>query len=133
MTAGPTGRDRGGRDRIAAVIGLEAASLAVMSALHLSGVLAGGAKPFRPSGAGIAEAIIGLVLAGGAITLMRGSPAARFISPATVAFAIFGFLIGLYFTVQGGDAIDVAYHSTLLPLLAATFLALLRTPTRSRP
>jgi hypothetical protein len=114
-------------------MGLEAASLAVMSALHLSGILAGGSKPFDPTDAGIAEAIICLVLACGTITLRRSSPAARFMSPTTVGFAITGFVIGLYFTVQAGDAIDVAYHSTLLPLLAATLFALLRTQTRSRP
>ena len=74
-----------------------------------------------------------LALAWGAITLRRGSPAARILSLATTGFAVFGFLIGLYFTVQAGDAIDVAYHSILLPLLAVTLFTLLRTPTRSRP
>jgi glycerol uptake facilitator-like aquaporin len=114
-------------------MGLEAASLAVMSFLHLSGILAGGKKPFDPTDAGIAEAIICVVLAGGAITLKRGSPAARSVSPAAIGLAIFGFLIGLFFTISAGDAIDVAYHSTLLPLLAATLFALLRTQIRSRP
>jgi hypothetical protein len=36
-------------------------------------------------------------------------------------------------TLTGGDAIDVSYHATVLPLLALTLSALLPTPTRSRP
>jgi hypothetical protein len=47
-----------------------------------------------------------------------------------ICFAIFGFFVGLYFSVQAGDAIDLAFHATMLPLLAITLTALL---LRARP
>jgi hypothetical protein len=116
----------GAQRRIAAVMALEAASLAVMSFLHLSGIVAVGSKP--SAGAGIPEAIICLALAYGAITLWRGSQHASTIALATIGFAIFGFMIGLR---QAGDAIEVAYHATVLPLLLLTLAAVLRTRRRS--
>ena len=45
---------------------------------------------------------------------------------AALPFAIVGFLIGLSFTIRGGDAIDIAYHATVLPLLPLTLAVLLR-------
>ena len=109
-----------------------------MSALHLSGALAGGTKPFDRLDAGIAEAIICVALAAGAMALARRSPASTRTAAGAICFAIFGFFVGLYFTVQAGDAIDVAFHATMLPLLAITLTALLlraRTyaPTGSEP
>jgi hydrogenase/urease accessory protein HupE len=121
--------DLGMRDRtskIAVLIGFEAATLAVIASLHLGHVLAGGRKPFRPTAAGIAEAIIGIVLVYGAVALNRGSRHAWGIALAAVAFAIAGFLLGLTFTLRGGDAIDIAYHATMLPLLLLTLIVLLR-------
>jgi hypothetical protein len=110
-------------------MGLEAASLAVMSTLHLSGILAGGANMSDHTQAGIAEAIIGVVLLGGAVALRRGSrTAARF----SVGFAIVGFIIGLSFALPSGDAIDITYHSTVLPVLVITFAALHRNRTRGQ-
>ena len=50
----------------------------------------------------------------------------------TVGFAILGVIAGLNFTIQGGGAIDVAYHATLLPLLPVT-LAALRRGASARP
>jgi hypothetical protein len=113
--------------RIATLMGLEAASLAVMSCLHLSGILAGGSRPFDRADAGIAEALICLALTAGALSLTRALPRARGVALATIGFAILGFLVGLSLTVQGGDAIDVAYHATVLPLLCLTLALLLRT------
>lgn len=116
---------RGGvKLRVAGLMGLEAASLAAMSSLHLTGTLAGGRAPFQPSHAGIAEALICLALTCGAAALLRNARHARTIASATTAFAILGFIVGLGFTVQGGDAIDVAYHATVLPLLLITLAAL---------
>jgi hypothetical protein len=100
-----------------------AASLVPMAALHLGGVLDDGVDPYDPSHAGIAEAIIALVLAGGAAALVRG---ARGVAAATVAFAIAGFGVGLQFTIRGGAPIDVAYHVAVLPLLVLAFVLLLR-------
>ena len=112
--------------RIAGLIGLEAISLAVMSSLHLAGVIAGGRKPFDPTNAGIAEAVICVALSAGAITLVRAPERGRIAALAALMFAVLGFIVGITVTAQGGDAVDIAYHSTVLPLLLLT-LALLVT------
>jgi peptidoglycan/LPS O-acetylase OafA/YrhL len=119
------------RRRIAAVMGLEAASLLVASLLHLSGFAHGHARPFTATGAGIAEAVIGIVVACGAIALMRPGARGRGTALAVTAFAIIGVIYGLNITAQGGDLPDIVYHATLLPLLIATFALLLRTSRRS--
>jgi hypothetical protein len=103
-----------------------AASLAIVSVLHLSSLVSGG------SGAGIPEAIICVVMLAGAGALARGGPNGLTAARASVVFAIAGFIIGLTFTLRGGDAFDVAYHVTGLALLLAT-LALLRGHRRPGP
>jgi hypothetical protein len=95
---------------IAILIGVQALSLAIISPLHLGGVLGGGAKPFNPTAAGTAEAVIGIVLILGALALLRGTVRGR---------------------MRGGDAIDVAYHATMLPLLLLTLVALSRKRRRA--
>jgi hypothetical protein len=117
---------------IAILIALEASTLAVMSVLHLTGVLAGGRSPFNRNHAGIAEAVICLVLIGGAGALAGYRRAGRAIALGALGFAILGFIVGLSFTIQGGDAIDIAYHATLLPLLLATLAVLWKGPS-ARP
>jgi hypothetical protein len=107
-------------------MGFEALTLAIMSALHLSGVLAGGTRPFNPTDAGIAEAVIGAVLIGGTVALARDPLRGRVIALAALGFAILGVIAGLSFTIQGGGAIDVAYHAALLPLLLITLAAMSR-------
>jgi hypothetical protein len=92
-----------------------AISLAVVSPLHLSGLLEGGA------GAGIAEAIICGALVWGAISVFRAPPHWRAVSLGTTAFAIVGFAYGLSVTSRGGVLANVAYHSAALPLLMVTF------------
>ena len=116
-----TRRDRG----VVTLMTFEAATLAVFAALHLSGTLRFGSN--RSYGAGFAEALICVALAAGAWAFVRsprgrGRGAARF----SVAFAIFGFIVGLTFTVDSGDAIEVAYHLTMLPVLVATAALLAR-------
>jgi hypothetical protein len=111
------------RRGIAALMVLEAASLAVASALHLSG--AGGNDA---TGAGIAEAVICVVLLGGTIAYLRASWG-RTAALATTGFAIAGFCYGLSVTVRGGDAGDVAYHATVLPLLIVTMILIVRAGT----
>lgn len=113
------------------LLGFQAASLAVMSSLHLTGVLGADSKPFDPSAAGIAEAVICVVLAGGAVALIYDRPNARAIAVGAITFAILGFMIGLSFTIRGGGAIDIAYHATVLPLLLLT-LAMLGTKGLTR-
>jgi uncharacterized membrane protein AbrB (regulator of aidB expression) len=116
--------------RIGKLMGFVAATLAVGSFVHLAGYTPGGTKsPFDASHAGIAEAIIGAVLASRAIAVVRGSTRARTAAIATTGFAILGFLVGLNMTVRGGDLADVIYHVVMLPVLIVTLILLLRTPT----
>ena len=114
-------------------MGAVATSLAVMSALHLSGTLSGGTSPFDPSAAGIAEAVICLVLGYGTIRFLRQRPGAHAVALATTGFAIVGFLIGLGFTLRGGGAIDIAYHLSALPILLIALIALVRKSPRNTP
>jgi hypothetical protein len=119
-------RQRSGARTATTLMSLEAASLAVIASLHLSHVLAGGKNPFRATDAGIAELVIGLVLLYGIVELLRRSTSGSGVALATLVFAIVGFVVGLTFTLRGGDAIDIAYHATVLPLLVATLFLLQR-------
>jgi hypothetical protein len=118
-------RARGGRP-LAALIAFEALTLAVFAALHLSGALHVGSKSGTSYGAGIAEATICLALAIGATALLRAPATGHRAALVAVAYAIFGFIVGLTFTIRGADAIDIAYHSIMLPALLATALLLRR-------
>ena len=106
-----------------ALMAFEAATLVLMSSLHLAGILDDGSQPFDRVHAGIAEAIIALVLVGGAAAALR---AKRVLAAASVAFALVGFGIGLSFTIRGGAAASAAYHVTVLPLLVGTLVPLVR-------
>jgi hypothetical protein len=108
------------RRHIAAAMWLEAATLAVASGIHL----ASGER-----GAGVPEALIGVVLAAGAICDLRGRGGAF----GAVLFAIAGFTVGITFTARGGAAADLAYHAVMLPVLAATAIALRRRTAATRP
>jgi hypothetical protein len=96
--------------RIALLMVLVAASLAVMSILHLAGAFDGRTD----TGAGIPEAIIGVVLAAGALALVRNGD--RRAAVAALGFAIAGFLVGLRFTI-GDGGVQLAYHVAVLPVL----------------
>jgi hypothetical protein len=109
--------------RIALLMGLVAASLAVMSILHLAGAFEGRTD----AGAGIPEAIIGVVLVAGALALVR-SGNRRAAVPA-LGFAIAGFLVGLRFTI-GDGGVQLAYHVAVLPVLVLG-LALAIRPART--
>jgi hypothetical protein len=119
--------------RLAILMGFEALTLAVISPLHLSGALDGGSPPFNPAAAGTAEAVIGVLLTLGMLALLRNGPHARSAALAAVSFAIVGFLVGLSFTLRGGNAIDIAYHATMLPLLLLTLALLSRNGRPARP
>jgi hypothetical protein len=119
--------------RVAWLAGVIAVSLAVTSGLHLSGLLDGRAAPFDADHAGIAEALIGVVLAVAAAGLARSGRGARQLGLYGFGFAIAGFGVGLSMTSRGGHWPDIAYHLTVLPLLIGCFLVLLRVPrTRGR-
>ena len=114
---------------IVGLIGVEASTLAIMSVLHLTGIVAGGTRPYRPTAAGIAEAVIGAVLTVGAAALGRSSRHGRDTAVAALGFAILGVIAGLSFTIRGGGAIDIAYHATLLPLLLITLAGISMKPS----
>jgi peptidoglycan/LPS O-acetylase OafA/YrhL len=130
----PVGREDSGppilRRNIATGVAIlmlfEAASLAVASALHLSGVVDGRTTSFDPDAAGIAEAAIGVVLLVGAVVMLRDPRRARTAGIVANAFALAGFLIGISETAQGGHAPDIAYHATVIPLLVISLVVLLR-------
>jgi peptidoglycan/LPS O-acetylase OafA/YrhL len=97
---------------------LVALSLAVFATLHLTGALQVGAS----SGAGVPEALICIVLVGGSVARSRR------VALSAVGFAVFGFLVGLTFTLGGGSPVDLAYHLVTLPVLVATALLLASRP-----
>ena len=123
-----SGRDRAVR-RVAALMAFEAFTLAVASTMHLSGHVHGRGEPFDANHAGIAEAIIGAMLAAGAVAMLRAPARARTIGVVLNGLAIVGFLNGLSITARGGDAPDIAYHLVVLPLLVASVVVLARTTT----
>jgi len=115
--------------RVAALMLLVAVSLAVAAALHLFGHVTGRSALFDSDDAGIAEAVIGAVLAGCAAVMLRRPGRARIVGLAGTAFATLGFLIGITITSQGGHWPDIAYHLTVLPLLIGSLVVLWRAGT----
>ena len=115
---------------VAALSGLAAVSLLAASALHLSGQVTGRSAPFDADHAGVAEALIGIVLAGGAVALWRAGARARTAALSAIGFAVLGFCWGLSITARGGHWPDIAYHLSVLPLLVGSFVALLRAGPR---
>jgi hypothetical protein len=111
---------------MATVLAAVAASLAVASVLHLSGHVHGRGAPFDADHAGVAEAVIGFVLAAAAVAMFRMPARARTIGVAATGFATAGFLLGLSITTRGGDAPDIAYHLAVLPILVASLVVLVR-------
>jgi hypothetical protein len=105
--------------RIVRLMTFIAATLAIASAVHLLG---GG----EGRGAGVAEAVICVALMGGAVALRRSPARGRDAALAATAFAVFGFVLGLTFTVRDGEAADLTYHLVLLPVLVWTLALILR-------
>jgi len=118
--------------KVAAVMALVALSLAVASTLHLGGVVHGRGELYDAEDAGIAEAVIGLVLAAATVAMVRAPARARTVGLAASGFAIVGFGVGLTITAEGGHAPDIAYHLAVLPVLLGTFVVLLRAPVTAR-
>jgi hypothetical protein len=119
MTTAPA-RPPVGTRAIARLMLFEAGTLAAFALLHLSGALRPTGATSGSRGAGVAEAVIGIVLVAGAIALRRRPRAGRPLALASIAFAILGFIVGLTFTVGGGQAIDLGYHLVMLPILILT-------------
>jgi hypothetical protein len=115
-----------GDRRLAALLAFEAATLAVFAALHISGILRPGSGASNGYGAGVAEAIICVVLVLGLRAFVRSPARGRLIALAATVFAILGFIVGLTFTVRGGAPIDLIYHAAMFPVLIVTALMLAR-------
>jgi len=115
---------------IAGLMLAEALTLAVASIVHFGVVISLGIvtlnDPF--AGARIPEAIIAVVLAVGAISLLTPWAGARWLALAATVFAIVGVLVGLRFVLVATVARpgDLVYHGSLLVLLLATLVLLLR-------
>ncbi|MGN6872828.1 MAG: hypothetical protein ACTHMY_30955 [Solirubrobacteraceae bacterium] len=120
MSAAVTPRRPADPRRPVRPLAVESATLAVFATLHLTGTLRIGSASGPSYGAGIAEALIGVALACGALALARSPARGRRVALAALGFAIFGFFVGLSFTVGSGDTIDLAYHVAMLPVLMAT-------------
>jgi hypothetical protein len=109
--------------QVAGLMAFAATTLVIAATAHLSGSVNDGSRPFRPDRAGIAEAIIAVVLAVGVFALLRGR---RRVAIGTLVFAIGGFCVGLSMTIRGGAIGDVAYHATMLPILLLTLAGAIR-------
>ena len=98
---------------------IEAVTFAIASILHL-----GISETFIA--AAIPEAIIAVVLAAGALAVMRRG--SRWLGLATTIFALAGVIIGLSVIIGGyvSRPIDIAYHATILVALVVTVVLLLR-------
>ena len=119
--------------RLAALMVVIAASLAVASIVHLTGHVSGRTDLYDADDAGIAEAVIGVVLAAGAVVMFRSPERARRAGLAATGFALAGFLVGLSITARAGHWPDIAYHTAILPLLLGAFALLYRMPRASQP
>lgn len=108
----------------------EALAFGVAALLHLAGHLP--LAQWDPD-AGIAEAIIAVVLAVGSGAVLTARPRARRTALWTVGFAIFGVLVGLWVTVGsiGPRGVpNLAFHAAVLALLLYNLARLLRPRTR---
>jgi hypothetical protein len=99
------------------LMAFQALTLAIASTLHLSSA---------DVGAGLAEALICVALVFGATALASGRRWGQTAALTATGFAILGFLLGLTLTLRGGDAADVAYHASMLPLFVITAIQLSR-------
>jgi hypothetical protein len=103
---------------VPAVPGTVPAGLAVASALHVSGLVTGRSASYDSGHAGIAEAVIAVVLAAGAPRTAGG--------PGAAGFATAGFPIGPSLTARGGHRPDTAYHLVVLPAPVGILVARVR-------
>jgi hypothetical protein len=119
---------------IAGLMLVEAVTLAVASIVHFGLVIPLGVATLNDpfAGARIPEAIIAVVLAAGAVSLLTPWAGAWWSALATTVLAIVGVLVGLRFVLFGTVARpgDLVYHGSLLVLLLVTLVLLLRPETR---
>lgn len=108
----------------------EAATLGIASYLHRDGHIPLGFTAIHGeqyASASGPEAVIGAVLAVGAVIAATVPARARRAAVFATGFAIFGFLIGTVFVLTSGRpsvTIDLTYHAILLTVLITTLVML---------
>lgn len=108
----------------------EAATLGIASYLHRDGRIPLGFTVIHGEqfqAASVPEAIIGAVLAAGAVVVLATPARARRAAVFATGFGIFGFLVGTVFVLTSGRpsvTIDLTYHATALTVLVATLVML---------
>jgi hypothetical protein len=108
----------------------EAATLGIASYLHRDGHIALGFTVIHGeqfTGASVPEAIIGAVLATGAVIVLTAPARARRAAVFAAGFGVFGVLAGIFSVLTSGRpsvTIDLTYHSILLAALITTLVML---------
>ena len=135
----PRQREAGVDRRFAAVMLAEAATFGVASYLHLDGRIPVGFTAITGEHFGrasVPEAIIGAVLAAGAMVVAVAPGRARTAALGATGFAVLGVLAGLGFVLTSSRphiAGDLAYHLTILLVLLAGLVVLVRTGRVGQP
>jgi hypothetical protein len=135
----PWQRQAGVDRRFAVVMLAEAATLGVASYLHLDGRIPLGFTTITGEHFGrasVPEAIIGAVLAAGAVVVAVAPGRARTAALGATGFAVLGVLAGLGFVLTSSRphiAVDLAYHLTILLVLLAGLVVLVRTGRLGQP
>jgi len=128
---GPQKQQAGVDRRYAVVMLAAAATIGIASDLHLDGRIPLGFTTITGehfSRVSVPEAIIGAVLAAGAVIVTVAPRRARAVALGAVGFAVLGVLAGLGFALTSSPhiAADLAYHLSVLVVLLAALLALTR-------
>ena len=135
----PRQRQEGVDRRFAVVMLVEAATFGVASYLHLDGQIPLGFTTVTGEHFGRAsgpEAVIGAVLAAGAAVVAVAPDRARTAALGATGFAVLGVLAGLGFVLTSSRpriAVDLAYHLTILLVLLAGLVVLVRTSRLGQP
>ena len=111
---------------VGAVMVVIAGSLVVASTLHLGGLVHGRGELYDAHDAGVAEAIIAVVLGAAGSAAWRSPGRWRRAAIAALTFAVAGFLVGLSVTARAGRAPDIAYHLVVLPVLVGSLVVTAR-------
>ena len=113
----------------------EAATLGIASYLHRDGRIPLGFTVIHGeqfTAASVPEAVIGAVLAAGAVIVLMAPSVARRAAVFATGFGIFGVVVGTVFVLTSGRpsiTIDLTYHAVLLAVLITTMVMLaLRRP-----
>ena len=128
----PRQRQAGVDRRFAVVMLLEAATFGVASYLHLDGRIPLGFTTITGEHFGrasVPEAVIGAVLAAGAVVVAVAPGRARTAAVGATGFAVLGVLAGLGFVLASSRphiAVDLSYHLTMLLVLLTGLIVLTR-------